>query len=299
MGISLFFWFAISYSEETDKTFTIAFRVEGQPASMVFTTYIPADLKVTIHDERYRIVDYNFHQSLDSLVVDFSHYADALGNFRLSGAELKALVQSKLKTTTQLTAVSPATIDARFAVTEGKRLPIIFEGDYTPAANYRCRPARLSTDSVLIHAPSAILDTLTGIHTTRFYQRAMTDTLTTHIGFDLPIGVKATPNTIKVTIPVSEYVERVFTRVPITVVDVPVGKRLQIFPATAQVTCLVDFAAYHHVRSEQFALSVSYDSIRSRQQQHLGIDLDYDDPTDAISHVRVMPDSVDFLIERE
>lgn len=298
--ISTVFWMALSAYQDSDRTYTVHLRIENQPASYVFTTYVPEELQVTVVDKNMDLMRFNYSRDLDSLKVDFSRYADASGNFRISGAELQSLLLGHLASSTQITAIQPALIDARFAVTEGKMIPVQLNADLIPATNYRIHTAVLSPDSVWVHAPSSILDTLTCINTKFIKGYAIDKPIDQDIELDLPIGLKATPASVMLNIKVINYVEKEVRDLPIKVLNVPEHTTVEVFPNKARISCLIDFDNFRSLTPEIIEVSVDYADILSRDQRKLPVDaflsrLD----NETVTNMKVWPDSVEFVIIQE
>lgn len=295
--ISTAFWFAATAYQKRDATFYVKLNIEGQPASAVFTTHVPTELKVTLYDTNSHLLSYSYQSSLKTLTVDFARYADVAGNFRISGAELQSLLLNNLKSTTQITAISPALVDARYAMTQGKKVPVRLSGVYTAADNHRDYAPILSPDSVTIHAPSYILDTLRCIYTLPLCHYGLKDTLRLRQPIDLAVGVKATPDTIGIVLPVVQYVEKVLNHIPIIATDLPQGKSLTLFPREASVRMLATFERYHDIQASDFRLTVSYDSIHSERQQFLKVALDCQYDSTILQGIRITPQQVEYSIE--
>lgn len=295
--VSGFFWIVLTAREETASEFQVELIIEGQPQGMVFTTHIPTNLKVTITDTNARLLNYGVNDRLRSISVDFERYADAIGNFRISAAELQSLLRERLFSSTKITAVSPTLIDARFAVTEGRKYPVVVTGTYIPEDNYRLRPLIIEPDSVVINAPNAVLDTLTFVRTIVSSRYGLRDTLTETLSLDLPLGVKATPAAVKVTAPVAQYVEKVFDNLVVNATKLPKGKHLLIFPYSVRLTCLVDFHHYRQLTEEDFELTVSYDSIQTSDGRHLPILIKYKDDPSLVTNLQTHPQKVEYILE--
>ena len=295
--IATFFWFIQTASEENDGEYTVEFRIDNLPSSTVFTSQVPQQFRVTIKDKNINLINYSYNNQLDTLIVDFNSYADANGNFRLSSAEIQALLINKLFSTTQITSVSPSLIDARFAVTRGKKVPVVLSANISAAANYRCLPAIIVPDSVIVHAPNAILDTITMLTTNYYEAYNRKDTLDLILPLQLAVGVKSTPAIVKVMVPVARYVEKTITGLPINVSDMPAGQSLTLFPNKADVSCLVDFSHYNDINAEDFFLSVSYKSIKSPTQKTIPVEvISYANPG-IVDHVKLHTSEVEYIIE--
>ncbi len=296
--VSIFFWLAKSAYEQSDSSYEVTLHIENQPAGAVFTTHVPTTLKVTLYDYNIHLLRYGQDSQFRTLTVDFNRYADVAGNFRISGAELQSLLLNELSSTTQITAIYPALIDARYALTEGKKVPVKLLLDITTRGNFKDFVPELSVDSVLVHAPSYILDTLKSVSTQRIEASLLTDTLVTRVAIQLGMGVKATPDSIDVTIPVVQFVEKIFENIDITTTGLPSGKRLILFPRQARLRCLVSFNHYNQISANDFQLSVPYDSLRQHPDlQRLPIQL-YTPLSSSIAYgIEFEPKEVEFSIE--
>ncbi len=259
--VSFIFWIVQSSYEKSDTTYEVKLNIENMPTGAVFTTHIPSSLKVTLYDNNVHLVNYSTKSGFRRLTVDFNRYADVAGNFRISGAELTSLLMNELSSSTQITAISPALIDARYALTDGKKVPVHLNGSFYTHGNYKNFKPQLFPDSVLVHAPNSILDTLTCIESNTILYYDLKDTLRCHVGLNLGLGVKATPDSIRLLVPVMQYVNKTFSNLPIQVQGLPAGKRLILFPRQVDLQCLANFEHYNNFTAEQFKVTVSYDSL--------------------------------------
>lgn len=296
--IAFFFWVMTTAYEETDATYTVRLAIDGQPDNRVFTTPVAEEIKVSVRDNNFQLLSYYYGGVMKELRVDFNRYADLGGNFRISAAELDALIKAELQPSTQITAITPSLVDARYAVAEGKRVPVRLNMDFRPAPDHRMGRPEVTPDSVTVHAPAAVLDTLTILVTQPLRRFGLTDTLDEVIHLELPLGVNATPDSLRLVLPVSQYVERTFAHVPVRTEYVPDGVRLNLFPYAVQVVCQVEFGAYRELSADDFELSVSYLDIYTRHQQKLPIHLRYNNRDERVAGVRLVPDSVEYVIEK-
>jgi len=295
--LSAAFWFATTAYQKSDATFTVKLNIEGQPASAVFTTRVPNELKVTLYDTNSRLFRYSYNKEIKSLTVDFSRYADVAGNFRISGAELQSLLLNNLMSMTQITAISPALVDARYAMTGGKKVPVQIAGTYTCAGNYSDFKPMILPDSVTIHAPSYILDTLSCIRTEPLSYYGLKDTLHIRKAIDLAVGVKSTPDSVNIIIPVVQYVEKRISHVPINAINLPYGKGLTLFPRECEVKMLVSFDHYTRISPSDFLLTVDYKKIRNDKQQFLPVTVSCKLDPSIVQGITINPVQVEYSID--
>lgn len=296
VALSACFWVMQTVYEETDGSFEVQFVVRDMPSNAVFTTPVPTTLKVTVHDRSIALMRYYVKHSLRELAVDFDRYADEAGNFRLSGTELHALLQEALDGTTQVSTVTPAIIDARFALTQGRRMPVRFDGAVEAQLQSRCGPVHLTPDSVTVYAPDAILDTLREVRTERRVYEGLSQPLSEVLPLHLPLGVKTDPAEVRLEVNVEEYVEKTFARVHIETVDVPDSLKLRTFPSMVQLSCNVNLSQYKELSADEFQLSVSYADLPTDGSVVAHLPIHVAGP-EAATHIRIRPDSVEYLIE--
>jgi hypothetical protein len=299
VAIAFFFWLVQTARKETASEFIVNFYVEEQPQDMVFTTHVPKELKVTISDTYSRLSNYRLNNRLDSLSVNFERYADVLGNFRISAAELQSLIMAGLESSTRVVTITPSLIDARFAQTEGRKFPVRLAGSYTVAENHRIRPIAIEPDSIVINAPAAVLDTMQSVYAISQGLQNLTDTVEEVLALALPIGVKATPSKVKVMIPVAQYVEKKIEQVEVKTLKEPANRHLVVFPYSVNLSCLVDFEQYRDISAEDFVVSVNYDSINGQGDQgKLPILVRYIGPPEIVTNVHISPETAEYVIEK-
>lgn len=293
--ISTFFWVIKSASEETDATVSMELEIKNIPSDIVFTSPLPKQINLSIKDKNINLLSY----SLDTLTVDFSSYHDALGSFRVSGAELQAMLLNKLAPSTQITAIAPSIIEARFAKTDGKVVPVEFISEISTASNYRCHQPVLFPDSVVVHAPADLLDTINVIRTELYKVNSLKDSVTVTVPLNVAVGVKSTPSSIKVLIPVANYVEKTISNVKINVVDVPENESVSIFPNKTDISCLVDASFFPDVTEQDFNLTVSYKDIKSSKQTKLPVNLVSTDKINIVSNIKLHTTEVEYIIDEK
>lgn len=292
-------WLVLAYQEQSAQEFIVSLNIVNQPQDKVFTTFVPTQLRVTLSDTNGQLFFYRYDDRMERLSIEFERYADASGDFRVSAAELKSILSEELPASTQILSVSPNLLDAKFAQTEGRKYPVQLSNHYLPTDNYRLHQIQIVPDSVVINAPNSVLDTMRCVYATASRNiDQLTDTLTETLTLELPLGVKATPNHVKVTVPVSKYVEKVLT-VELKALGAPRGLQLMAFPYMAQVSCLVDFGYYRTVREEDFDVVVECpEGVKQGQHGYLPISVCYKgEDTEAVTNVTVKPEMAEYVVE--
>jgi hypothetical protein len=127
----------------------------------------------------------------------------------------------------------------------------------------------------------------------------MTDTIEEVLSLQLPLGVKATPSKVKLTIPVTQYVEKIMRQVEVQVLKEPRNRHLVIFPYSVELTCLVDFDHYRDITPEDFLVAVNYDSIQGQARQGmLPITVRYIGPPEVVTNAHISPQTAEYVVEK-
>lgn len=294
--ISTIFWGVQTAHQQHDSTFDVELIIENQPASAVFTTQLPKELKVTLYDNNLQLFDYQYHKVNRTLKVDFERYADVMGNFRISGAELQSLLLNELNSSTKITAISPAFVDARFAVTQGKKVAVKPQAICTCAPNYIAFQPYVSPDSVIVHAPNYILDTLTCIETEPCAYYGLKDTLETKLQLKLNLGVKASLDSVTYLVPIVQQVNKTINDIEIRVTDVPADKQLIVFPRKTRLQLLVNYEYFNSITEQDFKAYVSYNDISNNRDSHLPIHLESRLGGSVLFRMETDPKSVEYIV---
>lgn len=299
-GLAFLFWAQLTLQEQSTQEFIVELHITDQPQDKVFTTHVPTQLRVTLTDNNKQLLSYKYNGTMKELSINFERYADVAGSFRVSAAELQSLLRTELSGSTVISAIFPAPIDARFAQTEGRKFPVRLSNHYLPYDNYRIHTIQIGPDSVIINAPNSVLDTLRWVIAQPSHSSTLLrDTLVETLPLELPLGVKATPDRVTVTVPVSKYVEKVLQNVELTVLNEPRNLHLVVFPYVVQVACLVDFDNYGQISEGDFEVVVDCpEKIKQGEHGHLPIRVRYKgEDNGVVTNVTVSPLVAEYVVE--
>ena len=107
-------------------------------------------------------------------------------------------------------------------------------------------------------------------------------------------GIKYAPDQVKVNIEVDEMTENEVD-VPVRGTNFPASKRLRTFPSKVKVTFQVGTKSYRSITADDFVLLLSYDEVKDNADGRASLSLKSIPP--GVSHVRIVPKVVEFLIE--
>ena len=141
----------------------------------------------------------------------------------------------------QLEAFITDTLSFVFPVENHKRVPVevprsvSFHAQYMPGG-----PMSVSPDTVTVYGDQARLDALERIKTPRLVLSDLKESQHGVLRLNVPDDVRLSTDQVSYEIPVSRYVELQAT-LPVQVRNVPAGRQLQVFPASAKVVLRCSF----------------------------------------------------------
>ena len=141
----------------------------------------------------------------------------------------------------QLEAFITDTLRFVFPVENHKRVPVevprsvSFHSQYMPSG-----PMSVTPDTVTVYGNQARLDAVERVSTPRLVLSGLKESQHGVLKLNVPEGVRLSTDQVSYEIPVSRYVELQAT-LPVQVRNVPPGRQLQVFPATAKVVLRCSF----------------------------------------------------------
>ena len=227
---------------------------------------------------------------------DFNDYKDVGTHVCISSAELTKKVAAQLNVSTKVLSIRPDTLDFIYTQAKAKKVPVRLVGTVQAARQYYISRISFSPDSVMAYAPQEILDTLKAAYTEKLYWENVSDTLKKRVSMGKLKGVKFIPAYNDLSVYVDMYSEKTVD-VPVVGINFPAGKVLRTFPSKVQVTFQVGLRHFKDVSSDDFFIGVTYEDVLKSKGDKLPLVVK--GAPDFVSHVRVNPSSVDFLIEQQ
>jgi hypothetical protein len=289
------FWLLQTLDNDYEMVVDVPVHLRGVPDDVVITEEPVAKLRVKVKDKGSALLNYIISRRMRSIPIDFAEHKDVGGEVQIPTVIFERDMQSRLNISTKIVEILPDTLSYLFCDGECRRLPVVATGRIKTARQYYLSNVILEPDSVLAYAPHNILDTLTAARTEAVDHRDLSETISEEVGFSYVRGVKFVPEKVKLTCHVDVYTEKT-VEVPVVGDGFPAGMVPRSFPATVKVTFMVGLDRFSDIHISDFAAHIHYDEYLNNSDDKLDVTLD--SWPDFISNVRVSPEKVDFLIER-
>ncbi len=292
--ISASFWLLQTLNEPYETEISIPLRLENIPEDAVITEEPPSEIKVTVRDKGTILMTYQLGKSLLPITLNFNKYRTNGSHVKIPASTLEKLVASRLSGSTKLLAVKPSVVEYYYSIGERRMLPVKLHLKVNTRMEYVATDTLMKPDSVLVFAPMSILNGMKFVDT----ETAVFDNIADTVSLSVPLypvkGAKFVPSAVRVTIPVDLLTEKT-VEVPVYGVGFPQGKMLRTFPSRVKVRFLVAFHRFQQIRPEDFMIQIPYSELESNKFSKCRLRVT--SAPKEVSHVRVEPEFVDFLIE--
>lgn len=149
-----------------------------------------------------------------------------------------------------------------FAAEDHKKVPVRLSGDFSYRSQYMASgPLRMIPDSVTVYGEQARLDLVDHVSTVSLLLDDVHDSQRGTVRLRRIKGIRISEEEVTFELPVSRYVE-MRAELPVTVVGVPAGRHLQVFPSKATVILLCTFPVARNP-FESFELVIDYKDFAS------------------------------------
>ena len=289
------FWLLQTLNNDYEAEFSIPVRLKGVPNHVVLTSEPPSELRIKVKDKGTVLLNYMLGKSFFPVNIDFSESKVPDNHVKIYASELEKKIAGQLNVSTRLLSVKPDTLEYISSTGKSKLVPVKLEGKVVAGRQYYISDTIYSPDSVLVYAPVAILDTITAAYTQKVNFENVMDTLKQRIALAGVKGAKFVPGAIDLTLPVDIYTEKT-VEVLLRGINFPADKVLRAFPSKVQVTFQVGLSRFREVNASDFVVNVSYEELLKLGTDKYTVKLK--SLPRGVSHVRIHPEQVDFLIEQ-
>ena len=294
LTLSAGFWLFLALGDVYEVDITVPVKLKNVPGNVVITTEPPEIISVRVRDNGAQLLHYKYTRNLGSITIDFKEYDTRSGHVALLTRDLARNILSRLQGSTAVVGFNPDTLEYFYNFGLNRSVPVKVSGNITADSLYCITSTAASPSTVKVYAAKEILDTLTAVYTVPLDLEELSERKTVSVDLAPIRGAKTSPTKVKAIINVDQMTEKT---VPVHIdhINFPAGKTLKTFPGIAKVVFQVGLKQYRDITADKFAIVVSYDEVADNNTNRLHLSLK--SKPDGISHVRIEPEEVEFIIE--
>lgn len=291
--VSCCLWLMLTLNQDYETEIKVAVNVKDIPEDVGFSASDEEVLTVRVRDRGTTLINYTFASFLP-ITVDYRELVNRKGRLTLPASLLRRHVEGQLVSSTAVLSMQPDTF-VYYTRESALRFPVKLNANYSVAKQYVSGVPKIIPDSVWVYASTNITDTLKALSVNVNVDEELRDSLIVELPLTPISGVKSSPSTVRVVVPVSPFAEKSF-EVPIIGVGFPENCRLRTFPSHVKVFMNVNMAMYEQVSATDFEVGVDYSSVQGGTSPRAKLRIL--SAPDNVRDIRIVPTEVEYLIEQ-
>ena len=298
LSLSALFWGLQTLDETLEKEVSIPLVLTDVPEDVVILTPLPEALGVRVRDKGTALIHYLRHD-VEPLYLSFPSYEGGAvnGRVRIQNADIQKMVQERLLSTSKVQLILPDTIEFYYNHGMHRSVPVQVEGKVETSPEYYLLGVLPSPSEVVVYASSAVLDTLTAVHTFPVNMSGLTANTSQEVQLRPIRGAKFNREKVKVSASVDVYVENTL-EIPVQASNFPAEKALKAFPSSVQVTYTVGYSQNKKITRDDFLILLTYEQILKCQNEgRTKIPITLRSKPEGVTNVHIEPQEVDYLVE--
>ena len=286
-------WYGHAMNSVRNTSVPVLVTYTGVPGTIAFGgNGLPDTIIIEVRDAGSRLRSY--HREEQKLTIDLRSYIhNEKGDLHIPSDALRSSISANLQGTSRLISTNPEEIRCPYFTEQEKTVQVVLDYRLEMAEEHQLvgEPV-ISPEKLKVFGSSAMLDTLTAVHTKSLVLTDVSDTTQMQVALALPKGLRAEKDSINVLIVSERFTEKKIT-VPLHIEGVPDGYHVRMFPNTVEVTLRVGLPHFSQVSEQDVRAVCVYTPERTDK---LDVTLRYKNPY--ITTAWVYPSTVEFLLEQ-
>ncbi|MEZ4874575.1 MAG: hypothetical protein R2793_03770 [Flavobacteriaceae bacterium] len=263
------------------------------PNEVVLATQNAKEISFEVKGNGFQLLSHLMKNN--ELDIDIAHYyQDGDTLITVSNQELQAMVSSQLKLA-PLGSISENGLTIHLDRNATKKVKVTLLSEITYKEGFLPnKDIYVTPDSVLLSGPSELIDTISKVTTRTFKKKNLSES----IHESVPIQnfkskkVLVTPSDVLISLEVEEFTQMRMT-VPVEVIHVPEGTKLQLFPSFVEIAFDVSVTNFDTLSEKDFKLVCDFSEVKE--------DENFMTPKlilfpDNVQRVQILTNKVEFLI---
>ncbi len=269
-------------------------KIDNIPENIIITSDVPKEVTPSIEGRGYDVLEYVVNNNDRTIDVDFSELIRTDINLSIDNNLWRRLLIKEIGGTLRQVHTTPPTLLFSYSNGQKKRVPVVYSGKCSTGTQYTLRQTTITPDSVDVYAPANKYDSISVILTQPLNFNEVERTFTANIPLAPDEGVKVMPENVDINFQVEMFTEKTVT-VPIYCENTPSDKIVRTFPTHTSVTFRVIASEFDNITAEDFLVTIDYNKLNESTKS---CQLTLATIPNEVSHVRLSPTSVEYVIEK-
>ena len=295
--IASMFWLLLALTKDYSSTYEVSVTYENFPPHMIVTNELPKKLSLNVKTSGYRLISMSSSAEDNVLSIDVLSLTGIESGVKSISSEMLAqnFIQ-QLGTDVEIASIMPDSILFDISTSINIKLPVRVNLEVTFEKQFDAvSPVKINPDSVTVTMPQSQIGRINWIETERIAAQKLRSSLKRNIKLIAPPGTTLSVNEAELELEVEKFTEGTVS-VPVSLVNVPKGLQVKIFPDRVTAKYLVALSMYDKVKPDMF--SVIADASESSSGNGDKLDVQVVSSPAFVRSVAWQPLKVDFILKK-
>jgi hypothetical protein len=301
VGIASTFWLLNALEKEYTVELSFPVRYTNMPKNKMLVNNPPNQFDLEVRSFGFTLLRYKLSMAFSPLVFNVDEIAGEImtdknqSRYAVPSKRYQRNMADQISSELNLTAIHPDTVYFQFdqIVTRKKKV--------VPSVNFQLKKQHylydeitVIPDSVEVHGPKLILDTLAQVRTVVQNLKEIDHLVQRTAAIQGTNILDFTPKRVTIKIPVEEYTEKQLA-VPVVIDSLPENLQVKLFPTEVKVSFMIGLSRFSEIDPSDFKASVSYTDIQNKVD-YLPVKLEK--IPKHLKSVNFLPMKIEYLIEK-
>ncbi len=301
VGIASTFWVLNALEKEYTVELTFPVRYTNMPDNKMLVNDPPKQFVLDVRSFGFTLLRYKLSMAFSPLVFNVGEIA---GEMITNQSQLRYGIPSKqyqknmadqISNELNITDIQPDTVYFQFDEIITQKKKVVANVNFRlKKQHYLYDEITVIPDSVEVHGPKTILDTLSGVKTVLQNFKELDQLVQRTTALQEIKILRFNPKRVTIQVPVEEYTEKQLS-IPIAIDSIPDNLKINLFPAEVKVSFMIGLSLFSEIDSSDFKASVSYTDILNKLD-YLPVKLEKIPPH--LKSVNFLPMKIEYLIEK-
>ncbi|SEM12272.1 YbbR-like protein [Aquimarina amphilecti] len=296
LGFTSVLWLFIQFSKNYTQEVEVDIQYVNIPQDRILNEESDQTLKLTLNGNGFRLINHTWSKPTLELDIANATETETSDYYYFYVDKANQSLKNKLNFKGRILSAQKDTLKVKLDVNLEKKIPIRISKKLLYAPGYGSdKGVVISPDSITISGPKRIIDTINYVVTENLKLEGLNKNYNTTLSIkidSLPPTIGVVPMEIEANIAVSKFTEG-SQEIPITLMNIPDGKEVKIFPKEVKVVYRVGLDKYNEISLRDFKVIADYNKVSSDSPFLI---LELVDMPISIHDVRLQDKQVQFVI---
>ncbi|MDR3251333.1 MAG: hypothetical protein LBT42_06720 [Tannerella sp.] len=297
--LSFGFWFLQSLQDYYERRVELPLRYKDVPSEWILSENNPQKISIAIKDRGTTLLYYSSKATFTPVEISVAKLPRSSdSSLFVSSRMLESAVSKQLISSTSVVSIDPREVEVVFDSLCYRTVPVVANVKVNTRPGYKISDEiTISQEKVRLYGNAGMLEKINEVKTAPVTLDDVSKKREITAQLDLPPGVKSEIETVKITIPVEEFTEKVM-QIPVICPDVPSDYVLRIFPSTVKATCNIPFSRYKELTAESLEIKIPFSDFKDNQPTGKVL-VELTAKPSWVTNAAISPNELEFIIEHK